>query len=744
MIKFLELHIRNFYSYGNNITIIPLSFTDPTLIIGENHDVMIDGEYDANAVGKSSILNALSYALYGKPVSPVKRIDDIINNINKKNLYVAVIFVTNGLYYKIERWRKNKKMGGTANNGLKITSADTLEGLDIKEQRTVETPAGREVDTHIPDKILHMPFDIFARIAVITVKYPPPFLSLRSTSTTEASQRSILEELFGQKELTEKGKILKEVIKETIAEIKRLTELNERIEEETGRYQEQLDFAQESISTWETTHKTEIADIKASINACDGIDYDAELAHLHAMDDVQEEIQRKQNRMEIRQVKLDDHAANVKNSEKWEVTNASTIQGTKQLLSPYKSIDFESELNNLNALEVLKEDHATEVSKQRTLTSDMDKLYEKIDTLNNEVTVLKSSKCPYCEQAYHGNEDKISEKEGELRSHALAYNKLQDDIEVSKSLGEDLIEQIDNVDCMFDNIVDYTNSKNQVAVLETKLADAENAANPYTDVMDVSEIDVITKEVATLKSEVDASLKTFSEMDEPPRTEAELHTLKASCTELKNRLVAKINEVNPHEEAVERLTKVFESIDEPRTTEIDELQVKLEHQQFLLKLLTKSDSYIRQALLDVNLPLLNARMRHYLDIIGLPHKVEFTKDMSISISQFNNEIGYNNLSGGQQARINLAIAFSFRDVVQARHQKINVCVLDECLDTGLSNLGVKVAAKMIKQVAEENELSMYVITHRDEIKSSFNRTLKAVLKGGLTTVEFNPPLLPAP
>ena len=50
MIKFLELHIRNFYSYGNNITIIPLSFTEPTLIIGENHEVMIDGEFDANAV----------------------------------------------------------------------------------------------------------------------------------------------------------------------------------------------------------------------------------------------------------------------------------------------------------------------------------------------------------------------------------------------------------------------------------------------------------------------------------------------------------------------------------------------------------------------------------------------------------------------------------------------------------------------------------------------------------------------
>jgi DNA repair exonuclease SbcCD ATPase subunit len=572
---------------------------------------------------------------------------------------------------------------------------------------------------------------------VITVKYPPPFLSLPSTALKETSQRSILEELFGQKELTEKGRVLKEVIKETIAEIKRLTELNERIEEEVGRYQEQLKFAEESIGTWSTTHKTELASIKASIVTCEAIDYETELAYLHKMDDVQEDVQKKQNRLNLRQVKLDDHAVNVQNAKDWVITNETTIRKTKQLLSPYKDIDFEAELNNLNQIELMRADHAAQLSIQRTLTSDTDTLFKRIDTLNTEVKTLESSKCPYCDQTYHANEDKIAEKKGELHDNAIAYNTAQTQIDDSKTQAEDLIQKIDGVSCMFDSVVDHTNSKNSVTTLETKLSDAQTAENPYNAVMDPDEHETLTAEVSGLQTEVDDLVAEFKAMDEPERTEQELYAQQARCTELKKQLVTKIKEVNPHEEAVDRLTKVFEAIDEPRVEEIDELQVKLEHQQFLLKLLTKSDSYIRQALLDVNLPLLNTRMRHYLDIIGLPHKVEFTKDMSISISQFNNEIGYNNLSGGQQARINLAISFSFRDVVQARHQKINVCVLDECLDTGLSNLGVKVAAKMIKQVAEENELSMYVITHRDEIKSSFNKTLKAVLKGGLTTVEFS-------
>lgn len=740
MIKFLELHIRNFYSYGNNITVIPLSFTEPTLIIGENHDVMINGEFDTNAVGKSSILNALSYVLYGKPISPVKKIDDVINNINKKNTYVAVIFEINGLFYKIERWRKNAKMGGVGNNGVKITKADTFEGLTTS--KIVETPAGREAEARIAEDILNMPFDIFARIAAITAKYPPPFLSLPATHTKDASQTSILEELFGQKELTEKARILKDRIKETIAEITRLTELNDRIGEEVGRYTQQLELAKNSIDSWNVSHASDIENIKTTIAGLESIDYEAELAHLSRIKEVDDAMHKLSTKLTLSQSKLDDHNNTQKRYEQWAADNAAEQKSLTQLLAPYASIDFDNELKNLKIVERLKSEHTTEITLQSTLKSTLKELYTKIDTLNSEVKILKSSKCPYCSQAYYENKNKIIEKENDLKIHALEYNETQVNLDSSKSRTETILASIDEVECMFDNMVDYTNTKNKVSGLENKLIEVSGADNPYTSSMTEDECRIIVDAVSKLQNDITALEAHRKLMPTPIRTEAELYTSQTRRDELKKQLVSKINETNPHEDVVDRLTKVFETIDRPRVAEIDELKVKLEHQQFLLKLLTKKDSFIRQALLDINLPLLNSRMRHYLDIIGLPHKVEFTKDMSISISQFNNEIGYNNLSGGQQARINLAIAFSFRDVVQARHQKINVCVLDECLDTGLSNLGVKVSAKMIKQVAVENGLSMYVITHRDEIKSSFDRTLKAILKGGLTTVEFNPPLLP--
>jgi DNA repair exonuclease SbcCD ATPase subunit len=95
---------------------------------------------------------------------------------------------------------------------------------------------------------------------------------------------------------------------------------------------------------------------------------------------------------------------------------------------------------------------------------------------------------------------------------------------------------------------------------------------------------------------------------------------------------------------------------------------------------------------------------------------------------------FDSLSKGQKARVNLALAFAFRDVLQARHGKIDFCVLDECLDTGLGNVGVQLAANMIKSIAKDNNMAMFIITHRDEVSSMFANKMTVQLKSGFTTI----------
>ena len=174
--------------------------------------------------------------------------------------------------------------------------------------------------------------------------------------------------------------------------------------------------------------------------------------------------------------------------------------------------------------------------------------------------------------------------------------------------------------------------------------------------------------------------------------------------------------------------------DKVETDLLDELLKIKVHQDFLHKLLTKKDSTIRKAILNQNLPYLNQRMYYHLESLGMIYKVQFNQDMTPCISHFGRQLSFNNLSNGQQARVNIAISMSFRDILQKLHEQVNIMFLDECLDVGLDNSGVSAAVKMLKHKAKDEKLSMFVISHRDEITSMFSHILRVQMKGGYSFI----------
>jgi DNA repair exonuclease SbcCD ATPase subunit len=728
-----ELQIRNFLSYGNKITKIPLDFVTPTLVIGENHDTVVNGEFCTNGSGKTTILNALSYALYGKAISTDIKVNELINNINKKNLYISVIFEINGIYYKIERWRKNKKMGGVSNNGVKISSGKSLDDIE-----NIKTPAIRSIDEYISEQILRLPFEIFVRIVVFTPRYRP-FLSMPVTHTKEPSQTSILEELFGQTELTEKAVKLKEVIKNTSIDIKSLQDLNERIINETERYKEQLKHSEVSVIEWDKTHKNNIQYLKDEISNLSKIDFDGQLELIQKRNLLQNELNEKKSFLNSIELKLSEHNKNKIEYNNWILNNEKNITQTLALLEPLKTIKFDDELIILDNIDTL----IKEKNKLDSIESDKhnveDALLKSIEKINKDLEELHNSICPYCKQTFLESKTKITECETKLNTIVDERNDNKTILEQCNIARDKIKIELNKLSSIFDNKNDLYQSRSKFETLTQKFEEIKSALNPYERLLlSESEYNSLLTYKEKILKEIDlltTKLQEFNNMN--LLAENVIYSEKSRFSELQKQLVDKLKEINPYTETIERLNKIFEAIDKPQNDKIEQLNTQLLHQNFLLKLLTKKDSFIRQALLDANLPLLNDRLHYYLNFMALPHKVSFTKEMVISITQFNNEIDFANLSGGQQARINLAIAFAFRDVVQARYQKINFCILDECLDTGLSNLGIKLAAKMIKQVAYDNDLSMYIITHRDEIKSSFEKQIKAVLKGGLTTLELN-------
>jgi DNA repair exonuclease SbcCD ATPase subunit len=158
-----------------------------------------------------------------------------------------------------------------------------------------------------------------------------------------------------------------------------------------------------------------------------------------------------------------------------------------------------------------------------------------------------------------------------------------------------------------------------------------------------------------------------------------------------------------------------------------------EHQDFLLKLLTSKDSFIRKKIIEQNLSYLNARLTHYLDRIGLPHTVVFQNDLTVSIEELGRELDFDNLSRGERNRLILSMSWAFRDVFESLYQPINVVFIDEMIDSGLDTQGVENALALLKHMSRERHKSIWLVSHRDELAGRVENILKVVKENGFTS-----------
>jgi DNA repair exonuclease SbcCD ATPase subunit len=169
-------------------------------------------------------------------------------------------------------------------------------------------------------------------------------------------------------------------------------------------------------------------------------------------------------------------------------------------------------------------------------------------------------------------------------------------------------------------------------------------------------------------------------------------------------------------------------------TKLNDIKRVLDHQEFLLKILTNKDSFVRKRIIDQNLSYLNSRLSFYLDALGLPHTVMFQNDLSVAISELGRELSFDNLSRGERNRLILSLSWSFRDVWENANQSINLMFVDELLDSGLDSLGVNLALGMLKTMSRDQRRSIFLVSHRDELSSRVNSVLNVVKENGFTQI----------
>ena len=254
MISIKNLTVRNFMSVGNATQGVDFDRNDLTLVLGENLDLGGDGS--RNGTGKTTIINALSYALYGQALSNIRK-DNLVNKTNGKNMLVSLDFHVDGVDYKIERGRKPNVLKFYVNHEAQ-SATDEAQGDSRETQDAIE-------------RVLGMSHDMFQHITALNT-YTPAFLSLKANE-----QRTIIEQLLGITLLSEKADRIKELNRQTKEAIQ-AEELRIRaVQEANKRIEEQIESLRKRQRMWIAKRDEDVGKLEAAVSGLEHIDIDAEI-----------------------------------------------------------------------------------------------------------------------------------------------------------------------------------------------------------------------------------------------------------------------------------------------------------------------------------------------------------------------------------------------------------------------------------------------------------------------------------
>jgi len=192
----------------------------------------------------------------------------------------------------------------------------------------------------------------------------------------------------------------------------------------------------------------------------------------------------------------------------------------------------------------------------------------------------------------------------------------------------------------------------------------------------------------------------------------------------------KAGEDNPY---TDQITGLRESgIQEISFETMNELTYLQEHQEFLYKLLTSKDSFIRKKIIDQNISYLNHRLAYYLEKLGLPHDVKFASDLGVEITEYGRDLDFDNLSRGERNRLILGLSWAFRDMYESLNRPMNLMCIDELIDSGMDSMGVENALGVLKKMHREQGKNIMLISHKEELVGRVNNVLTVVKEGGFT------------
>jgi len=685
MIQIKNLTVRNFMSVGAATQGIDFDRQDLTLVLGENLDLGGDGS--RNGTGKTTIINALSYAMYGQALSNIRK-DNLVNKTNAKGMMVSLDFAVNGKTYKIERGRKPNVLRFYVDSEQQ-TATDDAQGDSRETQDAIEHVFG-------------MSHDMFKHILALNT-YTEPFLSLKANE-----QRTIIEQLLGITLLSERADRIKELNRGTKESITSEEFRIRAVQEANKRIEEQIESFRRRQGLWQKKYDSDLAYLVAQYDDLARVNIEAELL---AHKDLAVWNERKKQ--------ADAHGRLLAFQTAWQHTQNKEIAALKVSYNQLSHIDISVELQAHQDLLVHRQ-KAKDIAELEKLIARCaaDEVQEQktIDKLKVEIAELEAHKCYACGQEFHdgAHETVLEAKRKSLQEYALqalsTNGQWMENTDALKALGELGAKPTTHYQTEAEAIRHSSELKN----IQQKITDKSAEVDPYAEQL-----------VGYVVVELGVQPATHYD------TEAQAIKHSTQVNNLLQQITSKHAETDPYSEQIEEMQQ--QALQVVSYDHLNDLTRVQDHQEFLLKLLTSKDSFVRKKIIDQNLSYLNARLTWYLDRIGLPHTVKFQNDLSVSIEELGRELDFDNLSRGERNRLILSMSWAFRDVWESLYSPINILFIDEMIDSGLDTQGVENALALLKKMTRDRNKSVWLVSHRDELTSRVENILRVVKENGFTS-----------
>jgi DNA repair exonuclease SbcCD ATPase subunit len=677
MINLINVTMKNFLSIGNNTQAVKLNGTGLTLVIGNN----IDMNNGKNGVGKSSLIQAISYGLYGKPLTKIK-LPNLVNNINKKGMVVTIEFERNGKTYRVERGQKPAFMRLFADNDEIGDSVNDAQGENKHTQDTISNLIG-------------MSHSLFKHIVAMNT-FTEPFLKM-----SVGDQRIVIEELLGVTQISDRAEILRKLIGDTKdsmrdedSDIRATIEANSRIHTALKRIIDTSD-------AWEKSKNNILSELQIQIETLAGIDFEHEISVFD------------------KQSVFDNAVTALKHN----LSNES-LEATR-LRHELNSCDTEIQKKKAEAersSDPMISRMQLDISRKQ---KDIDRNLSKIKDAEKSLALVKddlsradSQDCVSCGQKLHGTDHlkkviaNLEKKAKEFETVILAENK-----EIKTRQSEIATINLDIEQAKEDAVLRSDILLAEIATLSEKSATVKQQLDVHTDAEKLISIEI-------------ASLGKRPETMFPSRHE--VYKMKQAFDTITRDLEVEAARENPHLDQIASMKETIKLISYDCLNDLDGLY---RHQDFLLRLLTSKDSFIRKRIIDQNLHYLNTRLNYYLEKLGLAHEVVFMSDLSVDISILGVDMDFEQLSRGEMNRVIMGTSWAFRDVWESLNSPINAVMIDEMLDQGTDEQGVNAAIEILKKMSRDRRKNVTLISHRDDLTSRIDSVLMVTKENGFTKFE---------